>query len=474
MAKREPEIRKSKCIGAWTQTIHNQLVSLDMYEDRTVILPNGSIYTLTSDVELREFAQIKAMYDLCVEKDTMFESAYEKNEKIARLNPDFVKPPVSSANPDAAKIEYYQRKNPPVVEEAQPSVRIDAEDKENRGLFGKKKSKKANAKRCDQCGAPLNDGQKFCPECGTSLVEKEVKPVKQVVDEDLFIDDFGLEEDFSASDEPVTVPKEKKTKKAHKGSVKKADEEEKPKKKGNVLLKILLFLIMLLLVGAILCVVYIFCFGGNFDTIVFDSSSMQKEEIEPESPAEIKTEGHVVVKVTTSLKENQLIQESDIEGVILTDEQYEKYSEMGTYIDAQGQSVKQSLLLWKDREDVIGKYAAADISEGSILYDTSITSQHVIADKTYVNAEVNGEEVTYEVEDGVLPGNTKIQIVALVSTDGQEPVQVLLSEMTLEDRSLQSIFNSAGQDILEQLAGVDVPDKEEDDTESPEEEPSEE
>ena len=55
----------------------------------------------------------------------------------------------------------------------------------------------------------------------------------------------------------------------------------------------------------------------------------------------------------------------------------------------------------------------------------------------------------------MLPGNTKIQIVAVVSTDGADPVQVLLSEMTLQDRSLQSIFDSAGQDVLEILAGED-------------------
>ena len=73
-----------------------------------------------------------------------------------------------------------------------------------------------------------------------------------------------------------------------------------------------------------------------------------------------------------------------------------------------------------------------------------------------MDATVNGEDGTYEVENGVLPGNTKIQIVAVISTDGADPVQVLLSEMTLKDRSLESIFNSAGQDVLEKLAGEDV------------------
>ncbi|CUP91618.1 Uncharacterised protein [Dorea longicatena] len=55
-------------------------------------------------------------------------------------------------------------------------------------------------------------------------------------------------------------------------------------------------------------------------------------------------------------------------------------------------------------------------------------------------------------EGDVLPGNTDIKIVAVITTDGGEPVQILLSQMKLQDRSLESIFNSAGQDILEQLS----------------------
>ena len=52
----------------------------------------------------------------------------------------------------------------------------------------------------------------------------------------------------------------------------------------------------------------------------------------------------------------------------------------------------------------------------------------------------------------IAEGNTDIKIVAVITTDGGEPVQILLSQMKLQDRSLESIFNSAGQDILEQLS----------------------
>ena len=105
-----------------------------------------------------------------------------------------------------------------------------------------------------------------------------------------------------------------------------------------------------------------------------------------------------------------------------------------------------------DKDSVIGQYAATDLKADSLLYDTNISTQHVVADKTYVEATVNGEDGTYEVEGDVLPGNTDIKIVAVITTDGGEPVQILLSQMKLQDRSLESIFNSAGQDILEQLS----------------------
>ena len=54
------------------------------------------------------------------------------------------------------------------------------------------------------------------------------------------------------------------------------------------------------------------------------------------------------------------------------------------------------------------------------------------------------------------PRSTLFPYDALPISDGADQVQVLLSEMTLKDRSLESIFNSAGQDVIEKLAGGDV------------------
>ena len=176
----------------------------------------------------------------------------------------------------------------------------------------------------------------------------------------------------------------------------------------------------------------------------------------------------MVIALAKDVAMSQMITEEDIKGMIVSADQYEKYNSQ-TYINSSGETQFMSIQLWDNRGDVIGKYAAQDLKADTLLYDTSISSQHVIADKTYVEATVNGKEGTYEVDADMLPGNTDIKIVAVITTDGAEPVQILLSEMTLQDRSLESIFNSAGQDILEQLASESQEDSGEEEEAAPEE-----
>lgn len=183
----------------------------------------------------------------------------------------------------------------------------------------------------------------------------------------------------------------------------------------------------------------------------FQKDSFDETQATDENASQPEAAEYVVAALAKDVGMSQMIQETDIKGVIVTSEQYEKYCSE-TYINSDGGVQYVSLILWDDKDSIIGKYAASDLRAGDLLYDTELTSQHVIADKTYIEAEINGENGIYEVEGGVLPGNTNIKIVAVITTDGGEPVQLLLSEMTLQDRSLESIFNSAGQDILEQLA----------------------
>ncbi len=221
----------------------------------------------------------------------------------------------------------------------------------------------------------------------------------------------------------------------------KGSSRSNPKKRGfKVWLVMILGLI--LMVGVFISIKY-FMSETEYSPI-YSSSAEQGMQA---------SSGHVVIKLSNDIAANSEIKEEDLEGIILNDTQFQKYNQVSTYIDKEGKTQAETLILWDDRESVIGQYATHDIEKGSLLYDTAITKEHVIADKTYVDVEVDGETQTYETNTDVMPGSTKIQIVAIVQTDGGEPQQVLLSEMTLQDRSLQSIFDSAGQDVLEKLSG---------------------
>ena len=249
---------------------------------------------------------------------------------------------------------------------------------------------------------------------------------------------------------------ERKTKKREEDE--KAYDEHSPKekeKKGKVG-KVLLLILFVLLVGMGASIAgYIFTNQG--------SSLVYSSEIGPSGSSSLQqsSSGHVVIKLTSDVLANGVITEEDLEGIILNDDQYEKYNQVSTYIDSNGETKAETLLLWENKDAVIGQYATRDLTKGSLLYDTSITKEHVIADKTYVDVDVDGETKTYETNTDVMPGSTKIQIVAIVQTDGTEPQQILLSEMTLQDRSLESIFDSAGQDVLEKLSGGSTEDSEE-------------
>ena len=267
----------------------------------------------------------------------------------------------------------------------------------------------------------------------------------------------------TVDEKPAKPVKKKKEKKAKEDAG-----NEKPKKKTGLI--ILLSLLMVLIVACIVAAVYLFVVTGKKPSggSINDSALTSQQTVQtPEEPAETPAEdtSRVVIKLKNNVGINQQITEADIEGVKLTDEQWEKYNNVSTYIDAAGQLREETLLLWADKDKVIGKYSTRELTAGTVLYDTAITTEHVEAEKTFVDVEVDGEGNTYEVESKVLPGNTRIQIVAIVQTDGENPQQILLSEMMLQDRSLQSIFDSAGQDILEMLSSAESQTTEETDSE---------
>ena len=167
----------------------------------------------------------------------------------------------------------------------------------------------------------------------------------------------------------------------------------------------------------------------------------------------VATEKEVILTaLTKDIAMSQMITADDIKGVIVTMEQYEKYASQ-TYIGAGGRVEYVTMIPWSEHSNLIGKYAASDLKAGNLIYTHNVTTQHIVADKTYVEVQADGETQMFEITENSLPGNTNIKLVAVITNEKGEKVQVLISEMTLQDRSLVNFFNSSGQDILDMLTG---------------------
>lgn len=462
-------------IGSAYVASNGRFFAADIYKGNYYkIMENNTLKTVP--LVSRDYERVVAQYEECVKNNQKITSAYELN---ARAHHNFDIPKIT-ADPEAAEKEWYIRTHPQVVE-------VPKVEESKKGIF-KRREKKNISIKCLKCGAVNTKEQKYCGECGNKLVSAEEEVLEASKDVESLIDDNEnkkeipskepevAEQDFLEDEvieteqalepenkeqeaEPETKKGKRKEKKAKKTKQKEetSDKEDDtpikaPKKRaGRVFLLVLLILILLAGAGA---GVYLYLFGG-FEGVIYNADKQTVVEVvEPEVPTVVEEENtsFVVIKLKNNLALGQKITEADVEGTILSKEQFEKYNKVSTYIDKNGEQKEEILLLWEEKDQVIGKYATRELTSGSILYDTSITSEHVVADKTFVDVEIDGEGNTVEVESNVLPGNTRIQIVAIVQTDGAEPSQVLLSEMILQDRSLESIFNSAGQDILELLS----------------------
>lgn len=391
----------------------------------------------------------------CGECGEKLPSAEKENEENSSVMTDSGDGKVNSETSEHESGSGYKEKTPSLEEAADKIISEDTQSvKEETAKIPEQKNKEnieAESQEMTSAGAGVQGEMKEFIDF--MLADEEIdgpdnRNVKQIVSSETVIPEKEVKENYTeeAKEEHKKKVKEKK-------EILKTVRKEKRKPVGKKAL-IIIFMVVILIV-LVCMVIYAFSSGRRTtDRYDYDKyeSYYEKPSVPDTNVSEAVTENYVVVRIKNDISMNQQIKEEDIEGTVLSAEQYEKYSRISTYIDSNGQTRDEELLLWENKDDVIGKYAAHDLTEGSILYDTSITTEHVVADKTFVDVEVDGEKNTIEVDSSILPGNTRIQIIAIVQTDNEDPQQVLLSEMTLQDRSLQSIFDAAGQNILEKIS----------------------
>ena len=408
----------TKVIGFVVINWDSKQIACDLYEGNRVILPSGKLGQATPET----YEKLLALYEQGVQDGAPLRTAYAYNVEHGLNVPEY------TADPEAAEKGEKIR----AAEEAEARVRAEEE------------AAAAEAKRLQE-----EEEQRKRAEAEQREKEEQAKKEREELEQELAAREEQkrrLEEEAKAQEaekkrlKEEAAAEERLRKKEEKAKRKEERAAETPeeRKKGVILIAGLMILMVAIYVGLTVWPKLQKSQGENQPTVENEAATDSKNE-------------YIVIALAKDVAMSQMIQETDIKGVIVSAEQYEKYNSE-TFINSSGDVQYMALLLWDDKDSVIGQYAATDLKADSLLYDTNISTQHVVADKTYVEATVNGEDGTYEVEGDVLPGNTDIKIVAVITTDGGEPVQILLSQMKLQDRSLESIFNSAGQDILEQLS----------------------
>lgn len=94
---------------------------------------------------------------------------------------------------------------------------------------------------------------------------------------------------------------------------------------------------------------------------------------------------------------------------------------------------------------VVGRFAAEDISAGSIITASMVTTQ-----KFNVQVEVNGQDQEQSLTESQLGGETNITIVARITQSDGTVQEVPLSSMKLQGKSLVDLLNGNGESILNQ------------------------
>lgn len=475
-----------KVIGFILANWEGEKIALDLYEGNMIISPDGKKMKIDASV----YNKYEETYKGTVANDKQIGTAYNWNRdhQIKQHIPD------ESADPLAAEKEYairlkeieaekarveqekalekereakrlaeeeqrlreeerqFEEEQKRIAEEEQKKkeeeeqrrLQLEAEQKAEEERKQQEADRKAEEKRKKEEAAKQKELEK---QQAAEEKKKAAEEKKRAAEEKKAADAKAKQE---AADAKKKAAEEKKRLKEEAKAAKKAEKESSEpdlpevaalKRKTRALTGVIALLVILILGGGY------YVYSNNGFTPVAGNNNQAEQ---PDESADVKDE-YVVAKLAKDVPMSQAITADDVTGVIVSSEQYNKYNSQ-TYIASDGSSKYMNLILYDDVNDVIGKYAAADLKEGDLLYDTNVSNQHVVAEKTYVDATINGEDGTYEVDADSLKGNTDIKIVAVITTDGGEPVQVLLSRMTLQDRSLENIFNAAGQDILEQLA----------------------
>ena len=128
----------------------------------------------------------------------------------------------------------------------------------------------------------------------------------------------------------------------------------------------------------------------------------------------------------------------------------EDYMDERYYIDVEGNQKEDKMILYANKESLIGKYATEDIKQGQYVYTSSVSS--IINNKENIQLQLDdGTTVSLQANE-LENGNSNMHLYAIISTSNADNqiinTAVDLGEIKFEGKVLTDILNQQGISIL--------------------------
>lgn len=158
-----------------------------------------------------------------------------------------------------------------------------------------------------------------------------------------------------------------------------------------------------------------------------------------------------VIHLVSDVKAGEVITKDDVESVMITTEQYDELSGKNV-IKADGTTMRDSIVLYDNISDVVGKYATDNLTAGDYLM---VSDYNELAEgESVITMNIDGTETTIPI-NVTTAGKSSINLYAIVTTtleDGTKKNLALnMGTFSLEGRTLEDVLNSDGKSVIGNL-----------------------
>lgn len=153
-----------------------------------------------------------------------------------------------------------------------------------------------------------------------------------------------------------------------------------------------------------------------------------------------------VAVANTDIVAGDTIEENEVAYIELSREEYTAQC-VDTYMAENGaMKTDKPIFFVNAGNHIVGKFAAEDIAQGTIIKESMVTSQKFTGE-----VNVNGETQNVELTPSQLGGETNVTIIARIQQQDGTTQDVVLSSMKLQGRTLVDLVNGVGESILDSV-----------------------